>query len=219
MIIVTILFSFLIPYAFLLRTKIFELEKEKENFIKVHNTLKFKLLELSQLNKKFEIEATTDTLTGINNRRYFFKQSEKLITHSIKKHSSFFIIIIDIDFFKKINDTYGHDIGDVTIKHVAKILKNSLRENDILARFGGEEFIIGLPKSNLIMAKSIAERIRITIMNSKINVGKTSIKITISIGISQYMPFESNIEPAIKRADDALYKAKNCGRNCVIVKL
>jgi diguanylate cyclase (GGDEF)-like protein len=218
-----VFFSLLIFYFFLLKNKfknkIFDLNKIIEELTKLNEILEEKNRDLEELNKKFKIESFTDSLTGLANRRFFMNECEKIIANTTKEKTAFFIIILDIDYFKKINDTYGHLFGDVALKHVAQILKSSLREGDIVARFGGEEFIIGLPKTNIVTAKSIAERIRITIMNSKVKSDKNTPRMTISIGISQYISHEKNIETSIKRADDALYKAKSDGRNCIVVKL
>ena len=147
--------------------------------------------------------ASIDSLTGLYNRHYFNSQIS-IITNSTRKSEPTSLIIIDIDFFKKINDTHGHLAGDKILKQVANITKAAIRTNDILARFGGEEFILLLPNANLEQAYLIAERIRKNI--------EKETNITVSLGITTLKEIDS-IENLIDRADKALYLAKQQGRN------
>ena len=127
--------------------------------------------------------------------------------------------MLDIDKFKNINDTYGHKVGDDVIITLANNLINSQRKSDITCRFGGEEFIILLPNTTLDGAKNVAQKLRQNIENISINNENKIIKFTISLGVSQIdIQNEHNIEKALKRADDALYEAKENGRNKVCIK-
>lgn len=161
--------------------------------------------------------ALTDPLTKISNRRGFFESSEELLklTQRTKDHLS--LIILDIDFFKAVNDTYGHIVGDEILKHLVKCIKESLRESDIFARFGGEEFIVLLPQTDINGALEVAEKIRSSIETNIYTDKDVAVPITISIGVSQCED-ERELKQLINRADTALYAAKSTGRNKVEVK-
>lgn len=166
--------------------------------------------ELKKKEKKLEELSTTDSLTGIYNRRAFYTFADRMIKYSRRYNDSLGLIIFDIDFFKIINDVHGHDIGDLVLKEISKVVSSSLRETDRLARFGGEEFIILLPEVSQKSVESIAEKLRVLIENTKIQ----DIDVSASFGIS-LLKDEDNIESLIKRADIALYEAKKSGRNKV----
>ena len=129
----------------------------------------------------------------------------------------------DIDFFKKVNDTYGHAVGDCVLKTVAKTIKKELREEDIASRYGGEEFIFLLPHTKLEEAVVVAERLRNQVEKKKINIEEYNIKdtkeisVTISIGVSEYNKNDKEPQALYQKADAALYKAKENGRNRVII--
>jgi diguanylate cyclase (GGDEF)-like protein len=127
-------------------------------------------------------------------------------------------MMIDLDDFKKINDIYGHPLGDEVLKNIAKILKDSLRNVDHLGRFGGDEFVIILPNTNLENTVIIAERVREKIANFVHNLEEHIIQTTVSIGIASYNSLDDDVNQIIKRADQALYKAKSRGRNCSITE-
>lgn len=153
----------------------------------------------------FEI-ATKDEKTGLYNH-LFFKNVFSLEIESAKRGKPLSIIIIDIDFFKKVNDTYGHLTGDKILKSLAKLLQEKLRKYDVLSRFGGEEFFIMLPNTKIQKAKKVAERLRKSVENSKIKP-----KITISLGLTEYKK-KDTMNKMFKRADKALYVSKDKGRN------
>ena len=155
----------------------------------------------------------TDALTKTYNRVYFDELMNNITTYQRKSDTDFVIVIADIDFFKNVNDTYGHQVGDEVLKHTATMIKNSLRENDVVARWGGEEFIIMLKHTTVEEAKSIIEKLRLKIEKEKVD---DSISVTISFGLTQYNLGEDT-SITFKRADDALYEAKNTGRNKLIV--
>jgi diguanylate cyclase (GGDEF)-like protein len=161
-----------------------------------------------------EKDRITDKLTTLYNRYYL----EEQITHHIDLYNrytrKFSIIFLDIDFFKKINDTYGHEKGDDVLSEIANIIKKEIRDVDLPFRYGGEEFIILLPEIDLQRAIKIAERIRKSIENHKFQVDR---QITISAGVAEYQKGES-VREFISRADNYLYKAKENGRNKVVWK-
>lgn len=159
--------------------------------------------------------AFKDVLTNLYNRRYFFDIAEKIYQTAKRENKEISILMCDIDHFKKINDTYGHQTGDLIIKNVAKVLMNSIRKNDVAARYGGEEFVILLYDCPIKFSRLIGEKIRKTIENLEIiDENNAKIKFTISIGISNK---GSSLEDMIKHADEMLYKAKET-RNKVVVE-
>jgi len=127
------------------------------------------------------------------------------------------ILFADMDFFKKINDTYGHDVGDTALIHVAQTIKRQVRQVDLVARYGGEEFIILLIMSKQDTNTNIAERIRQTLNNDALETNAQQIRFSVSIGITSLNPEDESIEDLIKRADAALYREKENGRNQVQV--
>ena len=162
---------------------------------------------------KVTMLANYDSLTNLYNRRVFNEIMMSEVNRILKGESAFSLIIGDIDHFKKVNDTYGHLMGDEVLKKVSDELKNNLRENDSIARWGGEEFIIMLPRTDVIGSEMIAEKLRLCIQELNfIN----NMNITMSFGIARYQHGE-DISNTLKKADDALYMAKGNGRNRVQV--
>ena len=161
---------------------------------------------------------TVDPLTGLENCRSIMIFTELQIKLAQRYKSFFSILLIDLDYFKKINDTYGHLIGDEILKNIAKILKYVLRNVDHIGRFGGEEFIVILPNTNLKNAVLVAEKVREAIANFKHNIEEQIIQATVSIGIASYNSLDDDANQIIKRADQALYTAKSSGRNCSITE-
>jgi len=168
------------------------------------------------INKKLlESLYVTDSLTQIYNRTYFDGLMSDVCKYQRKADIDFVILIADIDFFKSINDNYGHQVGDEALKDVANALKKCLRDNDTIARWGGEEFVIMIKQVSINEAQSIAEKLRVKIENTKI---QEMIDITVSFGLTKYdVGEDTNL--TFKRADDALYEAKKTGRNKVVTKL
>jgi diguanylate cyclase (GGDEF)-like protein/PAS domain S-box-containing protein len=156
-----------------------------------------------------------DPLTQLYNRRYFDSLMDVVMEHQRKEDIDFALIISDIDHFKSINDTYGHQIGDEALRVFAATLKETLRQSDVVARWGGEEFVIMLRFVDVETAQKIAEKIRIAVENCTFN---GNLKMTSSFGLTKYRPGE-NILESFKRVDDALYEAKRSGRNRVITSL
>ncbi len=162
-------------------------------------------------NKTLHRLSRIDTLTQINNRHAFNATFEELFNRSHEEQSALSILFFDIDFFKNVNDTYGHDTGDEVLKALARLVADNIRTNDILARWGGEEFMVILPNATLISAKIIAEKLRHIIATHAFETIGT---LTCSFGVADN---QSTIDAAtmLKHADEALYKAKQSGRNCV----
>ncbi len=170
-------------------------------------------LERAKLYKEIEQLAITDSLTNIYARWYFLQRAEEELHRSLKFDLSFSFLIIDIDHFKDCNDKFGHLVGDVVLRELSKILRSSMRQIDLLGRFGGEEFCILLPETNKSSAHQAAERIRSTVLGSKIKAFDESIKLTVSIGIANFSEDADNLKELIDRSDWALYRAKQTGRN------
>jgi diguanylate cyclase (GGDEF)-like protein len=158
--------------------------------------------------------SVTDPMTGLYNRRYFIEQSQIIINLSKRQGQTTSLIMCDIDKFKNINDSFGHDVGDQVIIEFGEILKACVRDEDILSRFGGEEFLILLPQSNINGAVELAQRIRLATENRSIKIKNDTIKFTASFGVTSFRETD-DIENNIKSADEALYKAKEGGRNQV----
>lgn len=167
--------------------------------------------------------ATLDALTGFYNRRQLEERIKQEVSNAKRQNAPLCGIMTDIDFFKKVNDTYGHAVGDLVLKTIAKVIRGQLREYDIAGRYGGEEFSILLPFTKLEEAKMVAERLRKTIESRIIDISKVNpesekkeISVTLSLGIYE-MKADDNDGDLLKKADKALYEAKNTGRNKVVV--
>jgi diguanylate cyclase (GGDEF)-like protein len=162
--------------------------------------------------------AIYDTLTNVHNRRYFDEKLRSETQKSLSNSTPLSLVIVDIDFFKKVNDTFGHPEGDKVLCKIASLLKGSVRRDDTVARYGGEEFALVLPGAKLEVTYTIAERIRKLIEATLFDVGDAQIHITISIGISNLPAHRARSkEELIKMADLALYNAKREGRNRVCI--
>jgi diguanylate cyclase len=163
--------------------------------------------------KAHESEARTDSLTGLSNRRAFDDELKRRLSEWERKRIPCTLVLLDIDFFKKFNDTHGHQVGDEVLRQVAKVLKAQSRESDLPCRYGGEEFGVILPTTDAASARVVAERIRTAVEESVTQYEDKKLKVTCSIGMSQ---FESgdDVGRLIRRADEALYASKKAGRNC-----
>lgn len=175
--------------------------------------------ELKEKNALLEKLSITDDLTGLYNRRYFYDHINMHIALAKRHDYHIGCLMMDIDHFKNINDTYGHDVGDKTLKGLAALMKGKMRDGEILARFGGEEFIICLCRADEKGAVSAAERMRKAIEGANLSGDSGApIKTTISIGIAIYPDKNlKNSDEVIKAADEALYHAKRSGRNQFVV--
>lgn len=169
--------------------------------------------EASALRKELEAIAITDSLTGLYNRRYMDAQLKMALSYARRRHMPLGIAIVDVDLFKSINDEHGHQRGDQVLKGVATAVQGVLRDEDLACRYGGEEFMLILPSTNLPGAAACAERLR-SLVESK---GLCGLKVTVSIGVaSTEAHADLTAEELIERAEKALYAAKLHGRNVVI---
>lgn len=167
--------------------------------------------------QELEQQAHTDYLTQVNNRRHFMTLAEAELTRSSRYGTSLSLFMIDIDWFKKVNDLHGHKAGDLALKRMAEICRQALRTMDIIGRIGGEEFAVILPETELSGALDVAERLRAEVEGTAVPIESgLPISITISIGVAQRLSSEENMDMLLSRADQALYQAKESGRNRVV---
>ena len=172
--------------------------------------------ELEEANKRLSKLSRTDPLTGLSNRRDIYEKIEYEISRFERNNETFAIVIGDIDDFKKVNDSLGHDAGDFVLFSLAHQIRSMLRKQDIVGRWGGEEFILMLPHTKLEGAKIITEKIREAIHNKVIHYKDNEISITVTFGIVIYDEMQP-INDCIKKADVALYDGKSKGKNCIAV--
>jgi diguanylate cyclase (GGDEF)-like protein len=230
-----ILFSLLLAYRInLFREKTSEaqnklLEQQRTENSRLFRTVSEKTLALKNANKELSKEleekkelakhlkhhASTDTLTGLMNRRSYFKACEKEIKSATRYKTKLSYLMIDIDKFKKINDTYGHPFGDEVIRSLGALLIENSRSADYVARIGGEEFAILMPETDVDAAYHLADRLRANIAKHKIIYENKVVQITVSMGLSHLSEEDNDIESIVKRSDNALYEAKESGRNQV----
>ncbi len=159
--------------------------------------------------------AQQDPLTGLNNRRAFYHRTGPLWNNAIRHQHPAAVMLFDVDWFKRINDTLGHAHGDVVLKAMAEVLKQSIRQGDVAARWGGEEFIVFLPETDLSAARVLAERLRISIAGMAVPHGTGETSVTVSIGIAQKEDTHATLDALIAAADQCLYQSKEQGRNRV----
>jgi len=164
---------------------------------------------LEQMNQRLVEMATTDALTGAFNRRRFYELLDDELQRQARYGNVFSLIMLDIDHFKRVNDTYGHSVGDEVLKGVAEVVRDHLRANDRLTRWGGEEFIVLTPSTGAGDALALAERLRERVADW---VFPTAGSVTVSLGVAEHRDDESGDE-VINRADAALYRAKENGRD------
>ncbi|MEK6398099.1 MAG: GGDEF domain-containing protein [Terriglobus sp.] len=172
-----------------------------------------------QLTAKLEDMAGTDPLTRLANRRVFREWMQRELLRSLRTSVPFSLLVIDLDHFKRINDTYGHSAGDEILRTSVERMQDSVRGIDVLGRWGGEEFVALLPRSTVEAAELVAERIRKNMeLPFKINSrhGVQSVVITVSLGVTSYRGGDDTIDEMFDRADAALYGAKDSGRNCIL---
>jgi diguanylate cyclase (GGDEF)-like protein len=174
-------------------------------------------LENARLHSLVQRQAVTDELTGLANRRQFLAQLELEITRSRRSHAPLGIVLADLDDFKRVNDTYGHDAGDDALRAFAEVLRASVRDVDLPVRLGGEEFAVLLPDTNLAGASQLAERIRHALESAAIETRDGRIKLTASFGVSCFPTAADAADELLNDADQRLYEAKRRGKNRVVV--
>jgi diguanylate cyclase (GGDEF)-like protein len=192
-------------------------DKYNKLYLKLKNDIndyEIKTKELKSSVEKYRIEAFTDYLTGLYNRKYMSIRLEEEQERFKRYGQTFVLLMLDIDNFKQINDKYGHIVGDYVLKYISDIIKANIREIDVAFRFGGEEFLILLPQTDLENSCNVADRLKETISKTIFKFKENKIKITVSQGLTQYKPGEDYME-TIERADKLLLSAKEKGKNRV----
>jgi diguanylate cyclase (GGDEF)-like protein len=171
---------------------------------------------LRDLNDALKIASTQDPLTGLFNRRLMLERLNSEVALAKRRHSPFSIALLDVDYFKRINDTYGHDTGDKVLTHIARSLTDCLRAYDICARWGGEEFLVLFPETAGDKAIEIANRLRVAIHDLRVPGIEEKDRFSVSVGLAEH-DVDANVTETIKRADIAMYEAKKAGRNQVVL--
>jgi two-component system cell cycle response regulator len=186
--------------------------------IRVHHRLTHTIRELEESKKALAELATTDALTQLKNRRLFYTQAEQNLADCRRNERDMSVLVLDIDHFKKVNDTYGHHTGDEVLIRVAKLLSRMVRAVDTVARFGGEEFAVLMPETNKLGAAVLGERIRSVIEKEHIVVDGQTVAVTASLGIATLAAEQvESIDQLLSIADRRLYLAKNSGRNRICI--
>ncbi|MCB9602990.1 MAG: diguanylate cyclase [Sandaracinus sp.] len=189
--------------------------EEKDELLRAKDSLEKELRELTQSLKH---DASTDALTGLPNRRAFDKHCARMMAEADATGSPLSLLVLDLDFFKRVNDSYGHAAGDAVLARLARLLLAELRPEDSPARFGGEEFVVLLPGTTTVQALAVAERVRKRVESTRVLTAERRIAMTVSIGVSTYRRGRADEAQALfERSDAALYEAKRRGRNCVVV--
>jgi diguanylate cyclase (GGDEF)-like protein len=186
------------------------LRRGREELSAVNSNLQKKNEELHRL-------SITDSLTGIYNRKHIMDLFDLELTRSRRYDNGLAVLMLDIDHFKTVNDTYGHQVGDRVMQQVAELLNQAVRDCDHVGRYGGEEFLVVLPDIGIQAAAVVAERIRRSVANLQCGGEKKKFSVTISIGLAAYPTDGDKTESLLSSADNALYQAKAGGRNCVVV--
>jgi diguanylate cyclase (GGDEF)-like protein len=174
-------------------------------------------LENAILFREVERLSMTDPLTGLNNRRSFDIAARQNVRVAIRHKRPLSVLMLDIDFFKRVNDTYGHAAGDKVLVKIAHVCQQHIRSTDLLARFGGEEFCFLLPETNAKSAHLLADHLRTAISAIGFEANGQSFSVTASVGISECSGEDDSLESLLERSDEALYSAKQAGRNCVVI--
>ncbi len=189
--------------------------REQQLLRREHEELRRCLLELSITNQRAQEAALTDVLTGLYNRRHALDRMAQEWAEAERGHRPLSLLMVDIDHFKAVNDTYGHDVGDAALRQFAETLRTFSRVPDVPCRFGGEEFLLIAPGTALDGALQLAERIRSAVSQQALLANGVSVKVTVSIGVAEKMASHASVDQLIKAADEALYRAKQAGRNRV----
>lgn len=165
------------------------------------------------LNDSLERLATTDGLTSLFNRRYFMQLSQERLTRAERYGRKVTLVMVDVDHFKSVNDTYGHPVGDLVLKAVAKVLQHEARKTDVVGRLGGEEFVVLMDETDLFGALQVADRIRERVQREVVASEHGKLSVTISLGVATFPDDGNSLDLLISHADEALYRAKHAGRN------
>jgi diguanylate cyclase (GGDEF)-like protein len=167
-----------------------------------------------QAERRLLAAATTDPLTGLSNRAAFYQRAQSELAQGRRRAEPLSLMLADVDFFKRINDEFGHEAGDLVLVRLAELMRQTLREVDVLARWGGEEFLVLLPSADIAEAAAVAERLRQAVAAARIGIGAHTVQVTMSFGLAQVKPHH-DLQSVTQRADQALYRSKREGRNRV----
>lgn len=192
-------------------------KRSEEELLRTKEALEAVNRELQQAVEREQRLARTDVLTGLSNRRHFYDLAEHELAVARRYQHPLSIILFDLDHFKQVNDTWGHQIGDELLKRTAGIVQEEMRASDVLARYGGEELISLLPNSDARQAAVVAERIRAQIAADGVDAGTEHVGVTVSAGVAEMLPRKDTLDQLIRRADQALYRAKDGGRNRTVI--
>jgi diguanylate cyclase (GGDEF)-like protein len=190
-----------------------DFQKLETEYQKTKRTLEIREIEVRAILAQAHELANTDVLTFLPNRRKIISSLQEEVIRSNRYGTALSISILDLDLFKNVNDTYGHTTGDEVLRSVAARLREQIRHPDTIGRYGGEEFLIVLPNSQLQAAAEQASRLCQQIRKTQIDANKHVLSVTISIGVAQFRVGQENWEGFLHRADEALYQAKNAGRD------
>jgi diguanylate cyclase (GGDEF)-like protein len=179
--------------------------------------LNAQLVEIEALHVQLREQAIRDLLTGLHNRRYLKETLEREVARAARAGTMLSVIMMDVDEFKRVNDTFGHKAGDMMLQAIGNLLRTHTRRSDILCRYGGEEFLVVMPEATAQSALQRAEQLRDAIQTLRVSHGGADLHVTLSLGIAAFPIHGQTDEEVLRSADKALYAAKARGRNCVVV--
>lgn len=174
------------------------------------------VIESKRLMDVLRDNSLTDSMTGLYNRRYLEEFTKNLVAYTERTKSTFSVLMADLDFFKQVNDTYGHDTGDIVLKELAKVLSSSVRTTDLVIRYGGEEFLLVLRDTDAENADMVAEKLRAEVEAMKVQLPGVQLQKTLSIGVATFQVDSDSFWQIVKYADVAMYQAKETGRNRIL---
>lgn len=182
----------------------------------INRDLQNEIKQREALEEELKRQATTDPLTGLFNRRQYELLFNRERERCHRQHKYISLCVVDLDHFKRINDNYGHDVGDLALRHTANLFSSMLRQSDVVGRFGGEEFVLILPDTDLEQAIAVVERLRAELEARTLKTPLEEIHLSATFGVTQVVDGDEGIDAVIKRADKALYEGKGAGRNRVM---
>ena len=189
--------------------------RRQQSLADAHRDLELQLAKISELQTRLQEQVIRDPLTGLYNRRYLDETLPRELSRAKREGYPLAMVMLDLDHFKQVNDTYGHAAGDEVLKALSSVLRQGARESDIICRYGGEEFLIALPRMSLEQAQQRVEAWRLEFSQTDIRHGDLSFSITLSAGIAGFPDHGADVDTLLSRADEALYRAKDEGRNRV----
>ena len=198
-----------------LRKEVIEHQAALAKLSDANITLQKQLDEIHELQERLKEQAIRDPLTGLHNRRYLDETLPRELARAKREGYPLSVVMIDLDRFKQINDNYGHPAGDEVIKALATVLKNATRGGDVACRYGGEEFVVALPRMGLEGAMARANEWRSTLADAVIRHGQLELKVTLSAGVAAFPEHGGTFDALLELADHALYRSKHEGRNRV----